>query len=83
MLFSCAMSQSFSHLIVHVAFSTKVRRPFLHMPATRPPLQGDSLGDVFPGLKPWAVLFSPFGRGRNVQTPPVASEWRTYLCEVL
>jgi hypothetical protein len=23
----------------------------------------------FPGLKPWAILCSPFGRGRNVQTP--------------
>ena len=25
-------------------------------------LQGDSVGDAFPGLKAWAVLFSPFGR---------------------
>jgi hypothetical protein len=43
------------------------------MPATRPPFQGDSLGDVFPGLKPWAVLFSPFGRRGNVQTRPNGS----------
>jgi hypothetical protein len=28
------------------------------------PLQGASLGDVwFPGLKPWAKSFSPFGAG--------------------
>jgi REP-associated tyrosine transposase len=30
MLLLCAMSQSLSHLIVHVVFSTKDRRPFLH-----------------------------------------------------
>ena len=28
----------------------------------RPPLQGDSVWDDFPGLKAWAVLLSPFGR---------------------
>jgi hypothetical protein len=27
----------------------------------------------FPGLKPWAILGSPFGRGRNVQTAPGAA----------
>ena len=30
MLFLYLMSQSLSHLIVHVVFSTKDRRPFLH-----------------------------------------------------
>jgi hypothetical protein len=28
----------------------------------RPPFQGGSVGDASPGLKPWAVLFSPLGR---------------------
>jgi len=28
----------------------------------RPPLQGGSVGDAFPGLKPWAVLLPPFRR---------------------
>jgi hypothetical protein len=35
----------------------------------RPPFQGESIREVFPGLKPWTVLFSPFGRWRNVLTP--------------
>jgi hypothetical protein len=26
-----------------------------------PPLQGASLGGRFPGLKPWAESYSPFG----------------------
>jgi len=38
------------------------RLPLEITPGARPPFQGDSLGDAFPGLKPWAVLFSPFGR---------------------
>ena len=37
-------------------------------PDSRPPFQGDSLLGTFPGLKAWAVLFSPFGRSKD-QTP--------------
>jgi hypothetical protein len=36
-------------------------------------IQSESIGDVFPGLKAWAILFSPFGRLEhardNVQIP--------------
>ena len=33
------------------------------MPGILSPFQGDfEVGNRFPGLKPWAILFSPFGR---------------------
>ena len=71
-LSSSSKNIAFADLIGRVKGSSSCFRRMLSlgiMPATRPPLQDDSLRDVFPGLKPWAVLFSPFGRRRNVQTP--------------
>ena len=40
------------------------------------PFRAISLCVWFPGLKPWAILCSPFGRWRNVQTPvPGLKPW--------
>src|SRR5438270_9259995 len=39
------------------------------MPGTRPPSQGDALGDVFPGLKPMGCSVFALWAIRNVQTP--------------
>jgi len=64
--------QSLSHLIVQVVFSTRDRRPLLHSEEirietyARPPFQGDSLGDVFPGpnaFGPGLFCFRPSGDG--------------------
>ena len=70
---------------MHAVFSTKDRRPFLRpeeelretnvifglgiMTGTRPPFQGDSLGDVFPGLKPMGYSVFALRAMPNVQTP--------------
>jgi hypothetical protein len=39
------------------------------MTGTRPPFQGDSLGDVFPGLKPMGYSVFALRAMQNVQTP--------------
>jgi hypothetical protein len=38
------------------------------MPAIRPPFQGDSLGDVYPGLKPMGCSVFALWAMQNVQT---------------
>src|SRR5438132_14354796 len=46
------------------------------MPGTRPPSQGDALGDVFPGLKPMGCSVFALWAIRNVQTPdPGLKPW--------
>jgi hypothetical protein len=41
------------------------------MTGTRPPFQGDSLGDVLPGLKPMGYSVFALRAMQNVQTPDV------------
>ena len=44
------------------------------MTDTRPPFQGDSLGNVFPGLKPMGYSVFALRAMQNVQTPGRAYE---------
>ena len=46
------------------------------MPGTRPPSQGDALGDVFPGLKPMGCSVFALWAIRNVQTPVTGEDAR-------
>jgi hypothetical protein len=54
------------------------------MTGTRPPFQGDSLGDVFPGLKPMGYSVFALRAMRNVQTPgPFGASGRRTIQTVL
>lgn len=44
-------------------FNVRMMKNKREVVSPRPPFQGEFIGDAFPGLKPLAVLFSPFGRG--------------------
>jgi hypothetical protein len=46
------------------------------MPGTRPPFQGDSLGDVFPRLKPMGCSVFALWAMRNVQTADAGGDAR-------
>jgi hypothetical protein len=68
------MGQSLTHVLVHAIFSTKDRRPFLHseeirnesMPTNgRTSFQGESLCDVYPGLKHPGYFVRPLRGGEQ------------------
>jgi hypothetical protein len=45
------------------------------MPGTRTPFQGDSLGDVFPGLGPMLFCFRPLGDAKCPNCSPGVETW--------
>jgi hypothetical protein len=49
--------------LVRTKFNDGMMKNKREVVSPRPPFQGGFIGDAFPGLKPWAVLCSPFGRG--------------------
>ena len=49
--------------LVRTKFNGGMMKNKREVVSPRPPFQGGFIGDAFPGLKLWAVLFSPFGRG--------------------